>query len=132
MLKNGFTLIESLIALLVIGIGLIVVLQVFPSGFSIEKNSQLETQATLIAQEKIESLSALSFSEIAAGTIIENSLPSPFEKFSRTTKVNFVDSNIQEASSPTALKKIEVTVSWKSPLKVGNQEIKLITLFTEK
>ncbi len=116
----------------VIGIGLVIVLQVFPLGFSVEKNSQLETQATLCAQEKIEALLSKSFSELSIGTIIENSLPAPFEKFSRTTKISFMDSNLQESIPATTFKKIEITASWKSPLKIGNKEVKLITLFAEK
>jgi len=128
----GFTLIESLMALFLIGIGLVVVLQVFPSGFSIEKNSQLETQATLCAQEKIESLLSKSFSELPVGTVIENPLPIPFERFIRTTKISFVDENLQESVPSTTFKKIETTVSWLSPLRIGSHEVKLITLFAEK
>lgn len=131
-MANGFTLIEVMVALLVVGIGLVIVLQVFPSGFSIEKNSQLETQAVMTAQEKIEFLTSLSFPEIVTGTFIENSLPSPFQKFSRTTKIFYIDSNIQESASPTVLKKAEVLVEWASPLKIGNKQVKLVTLFTEK
>lgn len=129
---KGFTLVEILVALAVIGIGLVVVLQVFPSGFSIEKNTQLETQATLCAQGKIEELLSKSFSELVIGTVIEGSLPTPFERFSRATKISFVDSDLEESISATALKKIEATVSWKSPLKTGSKEVKLITLFSEK
>lgn len=130
--QTGFTLIESLIALAIIGIGLVIVLQVFPAGFSVEKNSQLETQATLCAQEKIESLLSKSFSELIIGTETENLLPIPFEKFSRTTKISFIDSSLQESIPATTFKKIETTVSWKSPLKIGNKEVKLMTLFAEK
>ena len=130
--QKGFTLIESLVALAVIGVGLVVVLQVFPSGFSIEKNTQLETQATLVAQEKIEELLSKSFSELTIGTVVESSLPTPFEKFGRTIKISFVDSNLGESIPATAFKKIEATVSWKSPLKIGSKEVKLITLFSEK
>lgn len=130
--QKGFTLIETLVALAVITIGLVVVLQVFPFGFSVERNSQLETQATLCAQEKIESLLSKSFSELSIGTVVESSLPIPFERFSRTIKTSFVDASLQESGSATALKKIEATVSWNSSLKVGNKEVKLIILIAEK
>ncbi len=130
--QKGFTLIETLVALAVIGIGLVVVLQVFPSGFSIEKNSQLETQATLCGQEKIELLLSKSFSELTIGVETENSLSIPFERFSRTTKISFISADLQESIPATAFKKIETTVSWKSPLKIGSHEVKLITLFAEK
>lgn len=128
----GFTLVESIMALAVIGIGLVIVLQVFPSGFSVEKNTQLETQATLCAQERIEELLSKSFSELPVGTVAESSLPAPFERFSRATKISFVNSNLGESAPATTLKKIEITVSWKSPLRIGSKEVKLITLFAEK
>ncbi|MDD5738727.1 MAG: type II secretion system protein [Candidatus Pacebacteria bacterium] len=129
---KGFTLIESIMALGVIGIGLVIVLQVFPSGFSVEKNTQLETQATLCGQEKIEELLSKSFSELSVGTVVDGSLPTPFEKFSRATKISFINSNLEESASATTFKKIEVAVSWNSPLRIGSKEIKLITLFAEK
>ncbi len=132
MQKNGFTLIEAMVALVVISIGLVIVLQVFPTGFSVEKNSQLETQATILAQEKIESLLAKSFSELSIATTMESPLPTPFQRFIRTTRVSFVDSNLGESAIATLLKKIEVTVSWQSPLRFGSKEVKLITLFAEK
>ncbi len=116
----------------VITIGLVAVLQVFPAGFSMEKYSQLETQAVLASQEKLEALLAESFSALAVGTIVENSLAFPYERFSRTTKVSFIDANLNESANPTALKKIEVTVSWKSPLKIETKQTKLMTLVAEK
>lgn len=132
MKKNGFSLIEAIVAIGVIVIGLVAVLQVFPAGFSVEKYSQLETQAVLAGQEKIEALLAESFSELAIGTIVESSLPSPYERFSRTAKTSFVDANLNESVSPTGLKKIEITVSWKSPLKIETKQTKLVTLVAEK
>ncbi len=130
--KNGFTLVEAIVAVGIITIGLVAVLQVFPVGFSVEKHSQMETQAVLAGQEKIEALLAESFSELAIGAIIENSLSFPYELFSRTAKVSYVDANLNESANPTGLKKIEITVSWKSPLKIETKETKLITLVAEK
>ncbi len=129
---TGFTLIETLIALAVVSVGMVIVLQVFPSGFSIEKNTQLETQATLAAQEKVEELLSESFSELSVGTTTESSLPIPLERFSRTTKVSFINANLQESASDTSFKKIEVTVFWESPIRIGTKTVKLITLFSEK
>ncbi|MFH0740004.1 MAG: prepilin-type N-terminal cleavage/methylation domain-containing protein [bacterium] len=130
--NRGFTLIETLMALAVITIGLVIVLQVFPFGFSVEKNSQLETQAILCAQDKIEALLAKSFSELTIGTVVESPLPAPFERFTRTTKISFVNESLQESVPATTFKKIEATVSWNSPLRFGSREVKLITLFAEK
>ncbi|MDD4989803.1 MAG: hypothetical protein PHW31_00635 [Candidatus Pacebacteria bacterium] len=128
----GFTLVEAIVAIGVVIIGLVAVLQVFPIGFSMEKYSQMETQAVLASQEKIEALLGESFSGLAIGTTVENSLSSPYELFSRTTKISFVDVNLNESANPTGLKKIEITVSWKSSLKIETKQTKLITLMAER
>ena len=47
---TGFTLIEAMLAMLVLTIGIVVVLQVFPLGFDIGKSSQIKSQAALLAQ----------------------------------------------------------------------------------
>lgn len=131
-MSKGFTLIETMVALLVITIGLVVVLQIFPVGLSVEKLSQMETQAVFAAQDKIEEMSVKSFGELSVGTVVENSLTPPYEKFSRETKITNVDANLQEVGYATGLKKAEVKVLWKSPLKAANKETKLSILFTER
>lgn len=128
----GFTLIEVLMALAVITIGLVIVLQVFPVGMNVERSNQLETQGALLAQEKIESLLGESYSDVAIGTVLESALASPNEKFSRNTAVSYVNANLQGSASDTGLKKIEVTVSWKSPLKTASKEVKAISLYAQK
>ncbi|MDD5433529.1 MAG: prepilin-type N-terminal cleavage/methylation domain-containing protein [Candidatus Pacebacteria bacterium] len=129
---NGFTLIEVLVALSVITIGLVVVLQIFPIGLSVENLNQMETQAVFAAQDKIEALSVKSFGELVIGTVVESSLGAPYEKFARETKITNVDSNLQEVSFATGLKKVEVKVAWKSPLKGASKETKLSILFAER
>jgi len=132
MKKNGFSLLEAIVAIAIITLGLLAVLQVFPAGFSLEKSSQLETQAVLATQEKMETLIAEPFSTLAIGTTVESPLTAPYERFSRTTKISYVDANLSETAGPTGLKKIEITVSFKSPLKVETKQTKLITLIAEK
>lgn len=128
----GFTFLEVMVAILVLTIGIVAVLQIFPVGFSVEKASQMRTQGSLLAQEKIEEFTAKAYQSLAVGIVTEAVLPSPFEKFSRETKINYVDAGLQEAGSDTGLKKIEITVFWPSSLSIGDKEVKLITLVAEK
>lgn len=130
--EKGFTLLEAMIAILVLTIGIVAVLQIFPLALSIEKASQMRTQAIELAQEKIEEKTSKSYWDIPTGTSTEAELSSPFEDFSRETKVSFVDSDFQESPSDTGLKKIEVTVSWEFPLRIGEKQVKITTLITEK
>ena len=130
--EKGFTILEAVVAISVLIIGIIAVLQVFPLALNVEKLSETETQASLLAQEKIEEKISWSYQDIAVGVEIEDSLPSPFEKFSRETKINYVDSNLATTTSDLGLKKIEVTVRWKSPLRIEEKSVELITLIAKK
>ncbi|PIV14072.1 hypothetical protein COS44_01000 [bacterium (Candidatus Gribaldobacteria) CG03_land_8_20_14_0_80_36_40] len=128
----GFTLLEAMIAISILVIGIVAVLQIFPLALNIEKLNQMETQAVFLAQEKIEEKASRSYQDIQVTTETENSLPSPFERFSRETKVIYVDSDLATTTSDLGLKKIEVTVQWQSPLRLGEKSVNLITLIAEK
>jgi len=113
----GFTLLEVMVAILVLTIGIVAVLQIFPLALSIEMSNQMETQGTLLCQEKIEEKISKAYRDVAIGIETEDILSPPFEKFSRETKISYVDTNLAITTSDLGLKKIEVMVCWKSPLK---------------
>lgn len=131
-INTGFTFLEVIIAISVLIIGILAVLQVFPLALNIEKFNQMETQAVFLAQEKIEEKISGTYQNIQITTEIEDSLPSPFERFSRETKIVYVDSDLGDAILDLGLKKIEVTVRWQSPLKLREKSVNLITLIAEK
>lgn len=131
-MNKGFTLLEAIIAILILTVGLVAILQVFPIGFGMEISNRRETLGTMLGQEKIEEINSKSYRDIEVITQIEDPLPSPFEKFSRETKVNYVDANLQTTTTDTGLKKIEVKVSWDSPLWLEKESVKIITLITER
>lgn len=131
-MNQGFTLLEVIIAIAVLTLGIVMILQVFPLGFRVEKGTQMQTQAVLLAQEQIEELSSKAYQDITVGTTTENSLPTPFEKFSRQTKISYVNADLEEVAVETGLKKIEVIVWWQSPLKVETKNVELSTLVVEK
>ena len=118
----GFTLLEVMIALLILTIGIVTVLQVFPVAFNVVMSNQMETQATLLCQEKIEEIISKSYIDIITGTTTA-SLSSPFEKFSRETKISDIE---------TGLKKVEVIVSWKSLLGTKQENVKLVTFVSKR
>ena len=128
----GFTILEAMIAISILVIGIVAVLQIFPLALNIEKLNQMETQAVFLAQEKIEEKASWSYQDIQVTTETEDSLPSPFERFSRETKVIYLDSDLATTTSDLGLKKIEVTVQWQSPLRLGEKSVNLITLIAEK
>jgi len=131
-INTGFTFLEVIIAISVLIIGILAVLQVFPLALNIEKLNQMETQAVFLAQEKIEEKISRTYQDVQITTEIEDSLPSPFERFSRETKIVYVDSDLATTTSDLGLKKIEITVRWQSPLRLREKSVNLITLITEK
>ena len=54
--KSAFTLIEVTIALLILAVGLVGILTLFPVGFDASGRAANLTEATFLAQEKIEEL----------------------------------------------------------------------------
>lgn len=128
----GFTFLEVIIAISVLIIGIVAVLQIFPLALNIEKLNQMETQAVFLAQEKIEEKISKSYQDIQVTVETEDSLPSPFERFSRQTKIIYVDSDLATTTLDSGFKKIEVVVRWRSPLRIREKSVNLITLIAEK
>lgn len=73
--------------------------------------AELTTQATFLAQAKMENLITQSYNQITVGQAIENSLTENFSTFSRQTDVNYVDTNLSFSQNDTGLKKVVVTVT---------------------
>lgn len=130
--QQGFTFLEAIIAMLVLTIGIVAVLQVFPTAFSLEMANQMETQASFLAQEKMEVITNTTYQSIAIAIDTETPLAVPFEKFSRETTVVYVDADLLDSVSDTGLKKITVRVWWNSPLSIVDDEVILSALVAEK
>jgi type IV pilus assembly protein PilV len=62
---RGMTLVELMVALMVLSVGIIALARVFPSATRNQEQSRLQTAASYYAQEKLEQLSALSWSDNA-------------------------------------------------------------------
>ncbi len=131
MQSSGFTLLETIVAISVLTIGIVAIVQIFPLAFSIEKTSQIKTEAALLAQEKIEDINFKGYQDVPVGDEVESSFPSPFERFSRETIITYIDSNFQESATDLGLKKIEIIVSWDSFFKFGDSSFKIFGLLSE-
>jgi len=59
--KNAFTLIEITISLLILAIGLVGILTLFPVGFDASGRAANITEATFLAQERIEDLKRVGY-----------------------------------------------------------------------
>lgn len=130
--NKGFTFIEAMVAILVLTLGLTAILQVFPVALGRERLSQMRSQAVFLAQAKVEQLSFQGYENIGVGDFSEPSLLSPFEDFSRQTKIRYVDAALNEVGADQGLKKIEVRVWWQGALFYPEKEVEITTLLAKK
>ena len=129
---TGFTLIEILFTITFLFVGLLALLQIFPVAFSLERANQMKSQAALLAQEKMEYINSQSYQAVAVDNVLETTLPSPFQLFSRRTVVSYVDANLQNTGSDLGLKKIEITVSWQASPPLIPKTFQLVSLIAVK
>ncbi|MCX6784807.1 MAG: prepilin-type N-terminal cleavage/methylation domain-containing protein [Candidatus Komeilibacteria bacterium] len=125
--KSGFTLIETLVALFVLSLGLLAVLMVFPFISKQLNLAEQTTQASFLAQAKIENLISQPYEQVAIGQTNENSLPGNFATFKRLVTITYVDADLNPAQNDTGLKKIVVTVTSASQPTLNYQLVTLIT-----
>jgi len=133
-ISNGFTLIEVLVAIFILSIGVLSVFGIFPLGIQIVGSSKMASVAVYLGEAKIEETIFIPYEQISIGTTTELALPSPFSSYGRETKVSYVDPvlDLEEVANDTEVKKIEVTVSWKSPVGLTEKSIELVTLISKR
>ena len=131
-LQQGFTFVEALVAMFILVSGLLMFLQVFPLGYSVEKANEMKTQAIFLAQEKVEGLLATAYQDIPTGSFSEAPLPLPFNLFSRQTEINYVNSNLENSGVDVGLKRVRVVVSWQAAIAVSPKQVEIITLMTNR
>ena len=56
----------------------------------------------------------------------------PYEKFSRETKITYLDSDLEEIGSDLGLKKIEVIVRWSSIFSLKEGVMSIVNLVAER
>lgn len=133
--KKGFTLIELLIAIFVLAVGLVAVLQAFPMGAYIQKTAQMTTTAVQISQDKMEEIISRQYAEIVVGTTDEvYGFDTDSPSFRREIEVNYFDPDNPEVppAEDSGIKKVRVSVFWRSHLGLLEKEVKIATLIAKK
>jgi Tfp pilus assembly protein PilV len=134
--KNGFTIIEAVVAFVVLIIGIFAVMQIFPFSLKLVGDSQSTTNASIIGLEKIEELISLGYDDISTGTIeakhrLSDDDTNYLYDFQRQTVVQTVDSNLNPSGSDIGFKKITVTVYWRSTIRSTEKSIEMNSLISK-
>jgi len=125
--KRGFTLIEVLVAISILGIGLTVILQLFSGGLKSAKISEEYTKALWYGKSKMEEMIATKdFSEGEKEGTIDN-------YYSWKSEVKMANPTLglkeEEAKFPVDLYRIVVKITWTSGAGQRTLEIESLRLF---
>jgi type IV pilus modification protein PilV len=109
--ERGMSLVETLIALVVLSVGILAMARLFPSATRSQEQSKMTETAAYYAQERMERLSALSWSDTAlsagrhpGGIATENlGATNAWHRYYNVTGM---------AAPLSDLKKVTVTVTW--------------------
>lgn len=131
---KGFSLLEAIIAIFILSVGVLTALYMFPLAAKTVDSSKAMLSAGLLAQEKIEEISALSYDELIIGNVVEPAFAPPLQNFYRETSISYVDplSGLLEVSQDTGLKKVEIAVFWQSSLTGGLKNVKISTIASKR
>ena len=135
--RHGLTMIEVMVSMMIISIAFAGLMQSFPLGLAINKESENSSFAYYLAQEKLEALYSLDYDGIATGVIETKGRVSPDpndyrHSFMRQTSVSYVDSDLNDSLSDTGLKKITVTVYYPDALAKNEKSYNITTLISKK
>ena len=115
--RKGFTLLEVMVAVFILGVGLLAIMHLFPIGLRASKISQDTTVASFLAQAKMEELK---------NTVWSSIVNEPKSKISGTIFSQEVTVKVLEAN---LLKRITVAVFWTDY--GAERSVKLVTLRTD-
>jgi len=129
-MKQGFTLIEVLIAIILIVSGLVVLMQVMSVAIFADSTLEYRLTALNLANEKLEELKDDGYSHAnldPASSSFTEAFISGFDFIDqRQWTVDYVDANLSTSVSDTGLKDITVQVQWTQ--KGGTQSVAVETL----
>ena len=134
--KRGFSLIEVMVAILIIGTSFIGLIQAFPFALKIINSAKNQTKASYMAQEKIEELYQLGYENFATGTIeVKHPLGSSGSEraaFQRETIAEYIDGNLQTSTSDLGMKKITSIVYYTDSVSKKEKPFTLNTIITNR
>ena len=111
--ERGFTLIEVVVAVTILGIGLAVIVELFGGGLRLERTSEEYTRAVGYARMKMEEIS---FTTSLGEGVEEGEFDRDYRWHMEVRKVDLIPSRGIETSyrPPVELYRVRIDVLWKS------------------
>lgn len=133
---SGFSIIEIIVALVVLSTAFFGLMRVFPLGMNMNDSSKKSTVASYLAQEKVEELFSEGYNQIATGTIeskhrLAEDPSHHLYDFQRKTEVTWVDGDLAPTSSDSGMKRIDTTVYYSEGITKSEQSFELNTIITK-
>jgi type II secretory pathway pseudopilin PulG len=113
--RGGFTLIETIIAVLLLEVGLLGMMALHVSVIKGNKYSESLTSAVILAEETVEELRADGFIALTDGTFTDsnNPLDATGEACPPSNVCNFQRAwSIADSNGSTDMKQVTVTITW--------------------
>ena len=136
--KNGFSLMEIMVAISIFVLILLGIIQAFPFGSSIIKASENQTKAAYAAQSKIEELISLGYNDVGVGVIESKqkigSSSSYLYNFERKTTVYYINEDMTSTNpiDDIGIKTITIKVYYNSALSGNISDYTLNYLMTKR
>lgn len=109
--KNGFSLVETILAVVLLAMSFLSICYLLSNTTLSNAEIDISTSAVLLAQQKMEEISAKDFDDIAS--IVQTNFPGNFSRYSSEVTVDYVNSTNLDTSvaGPTDYKRIRVVVT---------------------
>lgn len=135
--EAGMSLIEIMVALLVLMVAFIGLVQSFPFSQIIVKTAENSTKAAYLAQSQLEQLLSLNYDSLPLGAVetkqrLATDPADYLYYFQRETSVSYLDGNWQTSASDTGLKKISVTVYYTNSLSKKESSYNISALASQR